>query len=220
MSDSQMYTVLNAGQSPAQAEFEEKRSRFIGNCWHITASGEVADILSQMHEQHPKARHIAYAAIWGDSIANQSERMSDDGEPSGTAGKPILDCLQQQNLIDTLVTVTRYFGGVLLGSGGLIRAYSTAASKSIQVAQLAQLVPCTLYRCALSYAQLEMCKRIVADFHGTFEVLDYSDHVEAKATIPVSQEQACALRIRQTFNATVVPQRVGSMNAAVPVASI
>lgn len=217
MNGPEVYTVLNPQGSPAEAEFEERRSRFIGNCWHIDSNDDVAAILEEMHIQHPKARHIAYATIWGDSPAKQSERMSDDGEPSGTAGKPILDCIRHQHLIDCMVTVTRYFGGVLLGSGGLIRAYSTAASSALHAARIARLVPSAVYRFALAYSQLELCKRVVADEEGLFEVVEYSDHIEAQATVPESKTRLFENRITQSFNATVSLKRAGSKNVPIPV---
>lgn len=213
--DSQLCTVLNLPESAAEAEFEDKRSRFIGNCCHITSASELTGLLESLHDRHPKARHIAYAAVWGESVANLSERMSDDGEPSGTAGKPILDCIRQQGLIDCLVTVTRYFGGVLLGSGGLIRAYSTAASKALQASDIARLVPCVVYRFALAYAQLDICKRVVADNEGIFEVVEYSDHVEAKAIVPASAVAVFESSMVQIFNATVDLHRVDSRNVPI-----
>ena len=94
---------------------------------------------------------MAYAAICVDGDGRVRERMSDDGEPSGTAGKPILDVLRQGDLMNCAVTVTRYFGGILLGSGGLIRAYSSAASLGVKVARLASIETCRRYTTALQY---------------------------------------------------------------------
>ncbi|MGO1346439.1 MAG: YigZ family protein [Bifidobacterium psychraerophilum] len=214
-----MFTILDPVDAPAESELEEKRSRFIGNCCHIRSAEEVAAFVAAMRERHPKARHIAYAAMWGEREAIQSERMSDDGEPSGTAGKPILDCIRQQDLIDCVITVTRYFGGILLGSGGLIRAYSSAASSAVQHSSIAELTPCREYRFALTYPQLDICKRLVADHQGDFKVLEYSDHVEVQATIPFSRDASFQERMIQGFNAQVVLRESGQVNMPVTVST-
>ena len=98
----------------------EKKSEFIGDACHIDSLDEALAFVQTIRDQHPKARHVAYAAVCGGSDGRLAERMSDDGEPSGTAGKPILDVLRANEMTDCVVAVTRYLGGILLGSGGLI----------------------------------------------------------------------------------------------------
>ena len=123
-----MQTILDSVDRPAHDAFIEKKSEFIGDACHIESLDDALAFVQTIRDLHPKARHVAYAAVCGGSGGRLAERMSDDGEPSGTAGKPILDVLRANEMTDCVVAVTRYFGGILLGSGGLIRAYSTGAS--------------------------------------------------------------------------------------------
>ena len=120
-------TLLNTADHPAEDSLVDRKSEFIGDACHADTLAEALAFVDTIRERHPKARHVAYAAICGGQ-GQMTERMSDDGEPSGTAGKPILDVLRANGLTDCVVTVTRYFGGILLGSGGLTRAYSDGRS--------------------------------------------------------------------------------------------
>ena len=174
----------------------EKKSEFIGDACHVDSLDEALAFVEAIRERHPKSRHVAYAAICGGADGRLSERMSDDGEPSGTAGKPILDVLRANGLTDCVVAVTRYFGGILLGSGGLIRAYSTGASLAVKAARRARIVPCRMYRVRLEYAQI-----------GSFQV-----------SVPMEQAETFETRLRETFNAAVVPEVMGAVNRAVPLA--
>ena len=142
----EMFTLLDPPDSPAHDSMVEKKSEFIGDACHVDSLEDALAFVESIREQHPKSRHVAYAAICGGADGRLSERMSDDGEPSGTAGKPILDVLRANGLTDCVVAVTRYFGGILLGSGGLIRAYSTGASLAVKAATRARIVPCRVYR--------------------------------------------------------------------------
>lgn len=129
-----MKTVLDTSDRPAHDALVEKKSEFIADVCHVDALDEALLFVDSVRQLHPKARHVAYAAICVDGDGRVRERMSDDGEPSGTAGKPILDVLRANEMTDCVVAVTRYFGGILLGSGGLIRAYSTGASIAVKAA--------------------------------------------------------------------------------------
>ena len=135
-----MQTILDSADQPAHDAFVEKKSEFIGDACHIDSLDEALAFVQTIRDQHPKARHVAYAAVCGGSDGRLAERMSDDGEPSGTAGKPILDVLRANEMTDCVVAVTRYFGGILLGSGGLVRAYSSAASLAMKAARAARIM--------------------------------------------------------------------------------
>ncbi len=113
------------------AEITEKKSKFIANIFYIDSQEEAERIIKETKSKYHDARHncVAYRVIENDNIL---EKSSDDGEPSGTAGAPMLNILQKNNLCNVLVIVTRYFGGILLGTGGLVRAYSDATMKVIQ----------------------------------------------------------------------------------------
>lgn len=113
------------------AEITEKKSKFIANIFFVENKNEAEQIIKEMKKKYHDARHncIAYRVIEGESVI---EKSSDDGEPSGTAGAPMLELLKNNNLCNVLVIVTRYFGGILLGTGGLVRAYTDATLKAIQ----------------------------------------------------------------------------------------
>jgi len=117
----------------AQAEITEKRSRFIANVYEIHSEEEALEILESVRKQYYDARHNCYAYVLGER--GETQRFSDDKEPQGTAGKPILEVLTRQGYHNTLIVVTRYFGGILLGAGGLLRAYTQAASEGLAEAE-------------------------------------------------------------------------------------
>lgn len=120
--------------SPGEGEIEVKKSRFIGNCISVKTEAEIEEYLSSQRKKHYDARHICYAYILDGNILNM--RCSDDGEPSQTAGRPILEVIEKSGTRNVLITVTRYFGGILLGTGGLSRAYRQAAQMALESAVL------------------------------------------------------------------------------------
>ena len=130
--------------SPAQTSFTEKRSEFIGYLSPVTENDEAVAFIQSVKAEHRKAKHHVYAYILRDSNIT---RYSDDGEPQGTAGVPVLEVLQKRGLTDLCCVVVRYFGGILLGGGGLVRAYSHSASLTCDAAQIQHMcesVPLTL----------------------------------------------------------------------------
>jgi len=122
-------------QKHAQAELIVKKSRFIANVAPVASEAEAWSFIEKIRAEHSEATHNCFAFK-----AGSAQRMSDDGEPSGTAGRPIFDVLDKQGLSDTVVVVTRYFGGILLGAGGLVRAYSQTAVAGVEAAGVAQAV--------------------------------------------------------------------------------
>ena len=122
-------------ESNEEADITEKKSKFIANIFYITSEEEAEEKIRQIKRKHNTARHYCYAyrIIRKNEIINKS---SDDGEPSGTAGMPMLNILEKNNFINILVVVTRYFGGILLGTGGLVKAYSEATQKVIEKSEI------------------------------------------------------------------------------------
>ena len=115
----------------------EKKSKFIANAFYVESEEQVVQILNKIHKKHYEAKHHCYAYRIQDKD-NIIKRQSDDGEPSGTAGTPIMNILEKRDLTNILVIVTRYFGGILLGTGGLSRAYSEATKNALDVASLVE----------------------------------------------------------------------------------
>lgn len=210
-----MRTILDPVSEPAHDAFVEKKSEFIGDAAHIDSLDEALAFVATIRDQHPKARHVAYAAVVGGSDGRVSERMSDDGEPSGTAGKPILDVLRANDLTDCVVAVTRYFGGILLGSGGLIRAYSTGASIAVKAAKGADIVPCRRYLVTLDYPQLARFQQLLASVDGVQSDETYAADVTLTATLPLDNTAVFEERVRETFNATIAPEPIGTVNRAI-----
>lgn len=129
--------MINTIKENTSAQIIEKKSKFIANLFYIQSEEEAERIISEIRKKYYDARHHCYAY----SITTKEEninRMSDDGEPSGTAGSPMLNILQKKNLSNVLIVVTRYFGGILLGTGGLVKAYTEACMQAIQNAIIVQ----------------------------------------------------------------------------------
>ncbi len=122
--------------SKGYGEITEKKSRFIANVWPVSSEEEALEFIAKMKKQYYDARHNCYAYIIGRN--EDIKRSSDDGEPSGTAGRPMLNILEKEGIYNTAVVVTRYFGGVLLGTGGLVRAYQEATQEGLRNTQIVE----------------------------------------------------------------------------------
>lgn len=157
----------------SECEFTEKRSRFIGRCWHVETEEDAASIIERIRKQCWDAKHNCYAYVLKDGNA----RYSDDGEPSGTAGHPILDRINRSGLTDTLIIVTRYFGGILLGTGGLVRAYSKSAGDAIEAAGLIRMIPCDSFSVKCGYSFFNTVKATCSRF-GRIQNTVFLDDVE------------------------------------------
>lgn len=207
-----LHTVLNKSCAPAHSSFVEKKSEFIGDICHVTTLDDAVSFVQSIRLQHPKARHVAYAAVCGSSVARLCERMSDDGEPSGTAGKPILDVVRMANLTDCVITVTRYFGGILLGSGGLTRAYSRAASMALESAKIADIISCTKFICTLQYAQLRMLQHIVNKVEGIIDNESYGAQICITIAIPTSKSEEFLRMVQNSFSGSIIPKSDGEIS--------
>lgn len=173
----------------ARIEYEVKKSVFIADVFPVTSSEEATDFLRQIKKEFPDARHHVYAwRVGGETV---EQRYSDDGEPSGTAGMPVLDVLLHQELDDVLVVVTRYFGGILLGTGGLTRAYSTAASMGVEKAGPCRMEMLHLFHVALDYSLSEKFQYAVKKQGYVMGDVIY----EARPVIPV----ACRKEEKEEF---------------------
>ncbi len=120
--------------SPGEGEITDRKSRFIGHALPVSSEDEAVTLIDQIKRKYWDARHNCYAYVTGEN--GEISRCSDDGEPSGTAGRPILECINGAGLKGVLVVVTRYFGGTLLGTGGLVRAYTQATQAALNNAQI------------------------------------------------------------------------------------
>lgn len=187
-------TVYRGGMG----EIIEKKSRFIAEVYPIESEEQAAQILEETRKKYWDARHHCWAYVLGRNPA--AERMSDDGEPAGTAGKPILEVIRGRKLTDVLVIVTRYFGGTLLGTGGLVRAYSSAAKQGLASSVIITKIPGVKLRLATDYAGLGKIQYIFGQ--RGIKILDsiYTDKVEIAALVPLDVLEAVKAEIREGTN--------------------
>jgi uncharacterized YigZ family protein len=170
-----------------ERETEVKKSRFIARVAPVGSREEVKDWLEQAHQDHPDARHICWAYQIGRPGSAAEAAMNDDGEPSGTAGKPILNVIQHKDMGDVLVMVIRYFGGIKLGAGGLVRAYAGAAESVLSAVDRVVQTPMTDALVSLSFAD-EQPLRHWCDVNGaSVESVDYGASVRARVLVPEDQ---------------------------------
>lgn len=169
----------------AEAEFTEKRSRFIGRIWHVETEEEAIAHIKKMREQHWDATHNVYAYI----IKDGPTRFSDDGEPGGTAGMPTLQVLQKEGLHDILCVVTRYFGGILLGAGGLVRAYTKGAKLAVDAAGISMKRVWDVIYLPVPYSWYERMKLEVANYEGIIRDTQFGMDVELEVLTPTGRTQ-------------------------------
>lgn len=160
----------------ATAEVVIKKSRFIGHVFPATDEDEALRLLEAVRTRHRDARHHAFAYRLGPSARVQ--RMSDDGEPQGTAGRPILELLQKQDVTDVLLVVTRYFGGVLLGAPGLVRAYGEAARDALAAAERERRRELSVLRLTLDYTWLGKVQHALEEAGALTLDTHFTDHVQ------------------------------------------
>lgn len=175
-------------------ELEEKKSRFIAVCQPLASESEANAFVSGIRQQYPDATHHVYAWILGGGLNLQ--RYSDDGEPQGTAGIPVLDVLRKNGVDQAGIVVTRYFGGTLLGAGGLVRAYGKAAALALDGAGPVRMQLCEQYRITVGYADLDRLRRHL-ELAGIRENGSaYGLDAEIKVSVPRHQvdllHQVCA----------------------------
>ena len=187
----------------SETEFVEKRSRFIGHVWPADSEEEARARIEETRKKHYDARHNCWCYI----IKDGPVRYSDDGEPQGTAGQPMLNVFQREEVTNVCCVVTRYFGGVLLGAGGLVRAYTQAAKLALDNAGISVVrrwvevsVPCP-------YALFERMKQEVEGAGGVLGDVEYAADVTVKALLPEGAVEA--------FSARVTELTAGRVSAAV-----
>lgn len=164
------------------AEIVEKKSKFIANIFYVESKEESEKIIKDINKKYHDARHNCYAY----RITEENEvieKSSDDGEPSGTAGAPMLNILSKNNLSNILVIVTRYFGGILLGTGGLVRAYSAACNKALDMAEIIDMDIYELYEIEMSYEDLKKFKYFAQNNNITIKNEEYSDVIKIQIAI-------------------------------------
>lgn len=164
-------TIRNFGED----SFEEKKSEFIGYAKRVESEEEAKEFVNMVKDKHKQARHNCYAYVIGENMGIQ--RYSDDGEPQGTAGVPILEVMKKSHIVDCAIVVTRYFGGILLGTGGLTRAYKKGASIAIKNAGIVEKVVGIKLSGKIDYDLLGKIQYLCAQNEWHMENIQYADNV-------------------------------------------
>ncbi len=180
-------------------EIIEKKSRFIANVYPVRTQDEAEEIIGQLKKKYWDARHNCYAYIIGEDM--QMKRCSDDGEPQGTAGRPMLDILTGENISNVLVVVTRYFGGVLLGTGGLIRAYQAAVREGLYASDIIEKKHAYKYKLTLDYTYMGKIQYIAQSFGVITLDTVYGDKVVCIMLVETDHDKAFCDSIMEATSA-------------------
>ncbi len=167
----------------ATTEYVDRRSRFIGAVQPVTSEEEALAFIAMKKKEHWDARHNVYAYVLRESGIS---RFSDDNEPQGTAGLPTLEVLQKRGVTDCVVVVTRYFGGILLGTGGLVRAYSQSATLALEAAGVVERRLCAFGTVTCDYAQYGWLQSLIPECDGKVDDALFVDNVRVSLHLPVS----------------------------------
>ena len=194
-------------------EFIEKKSRFIGRAWPVETEEEALEKIQQMKKQHYDATHNCWAYV----IKDGPMRFSDDGEPGGTAGNPMMQVLQREGLYNVVCVVTRYFGGILLGAGGLVRAYTKGAKLAIDAAGRSMKRVWSVLYVPCPYNFYERVKLEVAAFDGIIRDTQFGAEVELEILIAQPRMQSFVDRLTDMTSGTVEAMETAQEYRAFPV---
>lgn len=194
-------------------EFTEKKSRFIGRVWPVESEEEALEKIQEMKKQHYDATHNCWAYI----IKGGAMRFSDDGEPGGTAGNPMMQVLQREQLYNVVCVVTRYFGGVLLGAGGLVRAYTKGAKIAIDAAGKSMKRIWSVLYVLCPYNFYERVKLEIEAFGGIIRSTEFTSEVEMEILVAEAQAQPFLDRLTDMSAATIEGMETGKEYRAFPI---
>ncbi len=185
-----------------EGEIVEKKSRFLGKIKKVETEEEALSYIESIKKQHWDARHNCFAYIIG--TKGETVRCSDDGEPSGTAGKPMLEVLQNQELRNVVAVVTRYFGGVLLGTGGLVRAYTQATQEALKEAEICTMTPVSVLDIQTDYNVIGKVKYTLVQEEISVFNEEYTVDVVVTAAVPMDKKEYLTKKLTEVTNGKVV----------------
>lgn len=180
-----MNDYLTISQYSAE-EYIINKSRFIGYAAPVSSAEDAVDFINEIRARHRDATHNVYAYA---VRSPEYSRYSDDGEPQGTAGVPVLDVIKKSALTDCCVVVTRYFGGILLGAGGLVRAYSHSAKLAVEAAGIIRMSLCSVMELSCDYGFYGRVPALLAGFSAVTESTDFGENVNVRFRIPAEEEK-------------------------------
>jgi len=178
----------------AESEFVEKRSRFISHIWRVESEAEARSRIEEMKKKYYDARHNCWCYLLQEGNV---VRYSDDGEPQGTAGQPMLNVFQRQEVTNVCCVVTRYFGGILLGAGGLTRAYTQGAKDALTASGIARMSLWTLWDVPCTYPLFERMKLEIAACGGVVRDVEYGADIVLRAAFPAGGAEQFTLRLTE-----------------------
>lgn len=196
------YKTINGS---AEARFIEKKSEFIGYIRHTETEAEAIAFINEIRAMHRKATHNCYAYMLRD---NNTARHSDDGEPGGTAGVPIYEVLRKEGLIDVTCVVTRYFGGIMLGAGGLVRAYTQGAKIAVEAAEILNMCTAARLCLKLDYSLYGKIGKTLTDFDVRTEKEDFGADVEITLCIRSEDEEKFTAALIDLCNGSIVIKKI------------
>lgn len=194
------HTVLSA---PVEHSLTEKNSEFLTFLQPIKDREQAMQWVQHYREHYKDASHVCWAYIIGNTRQPQTQAFSDDGEPNGTAGKPMLHVLTERELGNSLAVVVRYFGGVKLGAGGLVRAYSAAVSQATQLATLAAISPQVQLNIRTDFAFEARVRQLLAQYGGELLSTEYQQSVLLSLLLPAESSDAFAQQLRNLSAGTI-----------------
>jgi uncharacterized protein, YigZ family len=184
-------TIKNEGQD----QFEEKKSLFIGYAKRVYSEEDAKDFIDEIRSKHKDATHNVYAYVIGENMGIQ--RYNDDGEPQGTGGIPILEVIKKNGVTDIAVVVTRYFGGILLGAGGLVRAYSKGAAIAVASGEIVEKVEGVTLTIKIDYDFLGKVQYVCSQNFWHIEEANYTDKVELIIFVEISKSEEIKNKITE-----------------------
>lgn len=193
-------------------EFIEKKSRFIGYIKPVKTVEEATEFIAKIKSKHWDATHNVSAYVLRE---NNIQRSSDDGEPSGTAGVPVLDVLLKENLVDVCVVVTRYFGGTLLGAGGLIRAYSHGSKIAVESGNIITMAPCKIMSCLVDYSFYDRMNILLTEFNANVENSDFADKIKITFSLKADLVEELNSRLIEISNGKYSLKELGEKFAKI-----
>ena len=191
----------------AESEFTEKRSRFIGRVARVETEAEARAYIEKIKKQHYDARHNCWCYVIHEG---NLVRYGDDGEPQGTAGQPMLNVFQREGVENVVCVVTRYFGGVLLGAGGLTRAYARSAKDALDAAGKARMTLWSRCQVSVPYPLFERLSRLIGAHGGVAEATDYGTAVTVTLRLPEERAGSFAAALTELSNGGVAPEPLGT----------
>ena len=191
-------------EKASETEYIVNRSRFIGRCFPVSSESEALERLEEIRKKHYDATHNCYAY----SLLDGTRRFSDDGEPGGTAGMPIMDTLIRSNTENALIVVTRYFGGILLGSGGLVRAYSKSASDALNASGSLIMTPCAEIEFTVDYTRYGAIDGFIRA-SSTVKATEFTDSIRFLCLVEKQRAEAFIADIVERTDGRSRPEVIG-----------